>query len=199
MIQCEIKLNDKYSLAEEVQICLEAGVRWIIINPEGQPFENFKEELDSAVEICKETDDAMMSVVDNAEAAKALRLHGILLSAGGYEAAVKCRADLGPEAAIGVMVSPSDKGICQRLMDADIDYAAVDYNEKSMEQVIDFISSERMSGLKFPIVLRGNFSKEEIRALLNTGVSAFELTDIFDRNEPEYSLNELMSDGRSSE
>lgn len=199
MIQCEIKPNDNYSLAEEAQICLEAGVKWLIINLEGQSFENFKDDLSATVEVCKEVDDAMISIVDEAEAAKALRLHGVLLSSGGYEAAVKCREELGPEAAIGVIVSPSDKGICRRLMDADIDYAALDYDENSMEAVIDFISSERLGGLKFPIVLRGDFCREEIDALLATGASGFELKGIFDRNDPESSLKGLMSDGRNAE
>ena len=199
MIQCEIKPNDNYSLAEEAQICLEAGVKWLIINLEGQSFENFKDDLSATVEVCKEVDDTMISIVDEAEAAKALRLHGVLLSSGGYEAAVKCREELGPEAAIGVIVSPSDKGICRRLMDADIDYAALDYNEKNMEAVIDFISSERLGGLKFPIVLRGDFCREEIDALLATGASGFELEGIFDSNNPESSLKGLMSDGRNAE
>lgn len=199
MIQCEIKPNDNYSLAEEAQICLEAGVKWLIINLESQSFENFKDDLSATVEVCKEVDDAMISIVDEAEAAKAFRLHGVLLSSGGYEAAEKCREELGPEAAIGVIVSPSDKGICRCLMDADIDYAALDYNEKDMEAVIDFISSERLGGLKFPIVLRGDFSKEEIDALLATGASGFELKGIFDRNDPESSLKGLMSDGRNAE
>ena len=106
MIQIIIRNeNDRYSVAELVQMAVEGGCRWIRIDlPDAD--EAYMLELgEQIVPLCREAG-VILTIDNHPDIARKLGLHGVHVSDKALNP-VALREELGPEAVIGVYGRPA--------------------------------------------------------------------------------------------
>lgn len=167
MIQIAIRNdNDRYSVAEMVQMAVEGGCRWIRLDLP-QADEAFMLELgEQIVPLCR--DAGVMLTIDNRpDIARKLALHGVHISDKNINP-VALRQELGPEAIIGVTVA--DAGAALAMAKADIDYVQLP-DEFDAEHITAFMTDLRKVNQSYPVVANGDNYADDITALLALGVS----------------------------
>ncbi len=193
MLQFVTGKLEKYTVAEQAQMAIEGGVRWVIFDPLDMPDEAVRDALVELVPLCKETD-TILTITDHTEAAREMKIHGVQLSVANKAVAV--REELGPEAIIGVAAGGAE-GI-ESLMGKDMDYFVLpdDCSLQKMSQIVDRV---RSAGNMSAIVARGNFDIAELDVIMATGVSGVQLSGtIIDAADPveasRKALDALMQD-----
>jgi len=187
MLQFVTGKPDKYSVAEQAQMAIEGGVRWVIFNPVDMTDEAVRDALAELVPLCKETD-TILTITDHVEAAREMKIHGVQLSVANRAVAV--REELGPEAIIGVTVGGAE-GI-ESLRGKDMDYFVLpeDCSLQGMSQIVDRV---RSAGDMSAIVARGNLDIAELDVIKATGVSGVQLSGaILDAPDPVEATQRAM-------
>lgn len=188
MLQFVAKPSVLYSVAEQAQMTIEGGVKWVIFDPVDLPDDAVRETLNLLTDLCKENS-TILTIVNHSEAALEMKIHGVELTSAAR--ALEVREQLGPEAIIGVAVGGSD-GI-EALRGKDMDYFVLP-EDTSLVRMSEIVEQVRRSGDMSPIVARGRYEIAEIDAVMATGVSGIQLSStITDAPDPVEAVQEILS------
>ncbi|MDE7458849.1 MAG: thiamine phosphate synthase [Muribaculaceae bacterium] len=167
MLQFIAQTNDRYSVAETVQMAIEGGCRWIQLHLPELTDEDIKAMSADIIALCRESA-AFLTIEDRPELAKELGLHGVHLTSSVQRSAAKVREELGPEAVIGVEVASA--AAVMSLQSADIDYVTLPADMK-VGEIADLVSVVRGADITTPIVATGDISPEDALVYMAAGVS----------------------------
>ncbi|MDE6369168.1 MAG: thiamine phosphate synthase [Muribaculaceae bacterium] len=167
MLQFIAQTNDRYSVAETVQMAIEGGCRWIQLHLPELSDEDIKAMSGDIIDLCRESA-AFLTIEDRPELAKELSLHGVHLTSASNRSATKLREELGPEAVIGVEVASA--AAIMALRNADIDYVTLPADMAAGE-IAEIVSVVRDAEITTPIVATGNITPEDALVYMAAGVS----------------------------
>lgn len=188
MLQFIAQTNDRYSVAETVQMAIEGGCRWIQLHLPELTDEDIKAMSADIIALCRESA-AFLTIEDRPELAKELGLHGVHLTSSVQRSAAKVREELGPEAVIGVEVASA--AAVMSLQSADIDYVTLPADMK-VGEIADLVSVVRGADITTPIVATGDISPEDALVYMAAGVSGIATgKPIIDSKDPVMEV-ELM-------
>lgn len=172
MLQFVTKYPAERSIVEQVKGVIDGGCRWIEVSAPGLDEASLAAIVDEIIPVCKEVD-AFVVMRDHTHLAAQKRLHGLLMDYSGDPR--KVREELGGEAIIGVKVHSIDH--LANLRAADIDYFVVDLHDAAeRDHAIGMVVEARKRDMKMPIVAEGEFSIEDMQALLQAGFSGIALS-----------------------
>lgn len=161
MLQFILEPNDTYSMPELAQMAIEGGCAWVRLAPGEMDDAEIRDVAAELIPLCKENG-TILTIDNHIELAKELGLHGVHLRMMG-KSPMEVRELLGPEAIIGFEAPTAMAAI--NLKGLDIDYVSFPAGW-SIEKLAEKISASRGAGLELPIVADGNFTPEDIPAVL---------------------------------
>ncbi len=104
MLQFITHPSEKYSIAEEVQMAIEGGCRWIQLRMKDASDEEVRNVALEIIPMCQETD-TFLIIDDRVELVNELRVSGVHLGKEDMDP-MQAREILGPHAIIGVTPPP---------------------------------------------------------------------------------------------
>lgn len=169
---------ERYSIAEEVQMALEGGCKWIQLRLKGVSDEEFRQTALEIIPMCKEQE-AFLVFDDRVELAIEMGVHGVHLGKDDMNPR-EAREVMGAEAIIGVTANTADGILPYKTMDVDyvglgpFRYTAT--KEKlspviGLEGYRDIVKAVREAGVRLPIVAVGGITLEDIPGIMSTGVN----------------------------
>lgn len=183
MLQFITHPNDKYSIAEEVQMAIEGGCRWIQLRMKEASDEEIKAVALDIIPMCK--DNGVILVIDDrVELTKELQVHGVHLGKDDMHPA-QAREYLGAEAIIGATANTAADIIALRKV--DIDYIGLGpfrytTTKSKLSPVLGLdgyraiVKEVREAGINIPIVAIGGITIDDIEAIMSTGVNGIALS-----------------------
>ena len=172
MLQFVAEYNENFSIPEQVQMALEGGCKWILLNAPLMDDGEIRELAREIIPLCMENE-AMLTIVDHVEMAKELAIHGTLMHEGNFSVA-QAREFCGPEAIIGVIIDkPED---LEPLIKADVDFAAFT-RDTPIALLNSYVKDVRKSGNAIPLVAYGDYSLDSIESVMSTGVNGLALAN----------------------
>lgn len=183
MLQFKTSASSKYSAPEQAQMAIEGGCRWIELSSAREiPETNVRDEAVEIIPLCTEKD-TFMTIDHDVDLVNDLKVHGVHLTPGDM-LPKEAREFLGPHAVIGVTVTTPEEVIA--LKSADIDYVRVDgYPDISTEEYSRFVATVREAGVKTPIVAAGHITADDIKPLIEAGVSGITISEaVVDSDDP---------------
>ena len=181
--------SEKYTVAEEIQMAIEGGCKWVIMAHDGQSDSDVRETALQITELCRESS-TILTFENRPERARELGVHGVWLTDPELHAR-KIREDLGPEAIIGVEIKSPSTAVA--LVTMDIDYASFEPNA-SLESLIERCAEVRGSGCKLPLVAVGDFSSANVKEVMDTGVSGIATgKTIIDSDDPIAETKKMLN------
>lgn len=189
MLQFIAQENDKYSIAEQAQMAIEGGCKWIILRlPEADDAE-IREICTEVIPLCKETE-TILTIENHAEMAKELSIHGVHLRQAKMSPAA-VRELLGPEAIIGVEVGMASAAL--PLATQDMDYVSFPA-DMPMERLSENVEALRGAEFMLAIVAEGDYSAEEIPEIIGMGINGVaESKRIVDAHDPVAETEKLLN------
>lgn len=186
MLQVIITPGDKYSLAEEAQMAVEAGAQWLQLRVPQMSDEAIREAAPDIISLCREAG-VMLTIEDNIAMARELGLHGVFIHAGANP--VKVREELGAEAVIGTIIGSADSAVA--MSRADIDYVALTEDVSSA-----LIADVRTAGCRIPVVAYrpgSLFTEGEVEGLMTEGFSGLCGADgVFSTDDPVGRIEKIL-------
>ena len=169
---------DRYSIAEEVQMALEGGCKWIQLRLKDVSDEEFRQTALEIIPMCKEKE-AFLVFDDRVELAIEMGVHGVHLGKDDMNPR-EAREVMGAEAIIGVTANTADGILPYKTM--DVDYVGLGpfrytTTKEKLSPVIgidgyrDIVKSVREAGVRLPIVAVGGITLEDIPGIMSTGVN----------------------------
>lgn len=170
--------SDRYSIAEEVQMALEGGCKWIQLRMKDASDEEFRQTALEIIPLCKENE-AFLVFDDRVELAMEMGVHGVHLGKNDMDP-LQAREIMGAEAIIGVTANTADDIV--RLKGWDVDYVGLGpyrytTTKKNLSPLLgtdgyrDVVNKVREADVLLPIVAIGGISIEDIPAIMSTGVN----------------------------
>ena len=170
--------SDRYSIAEEVQMALEGGCKWIQSRMKDASDEEFRQTALEIIPLCKENE-AFLVFDDRVELAMEMGVHGVHLGKNDMDP-LQAREIMGAEAIIGVTANTADDIV--RLKGWDVDYVGLGpyrytTTKKNLSPLLgtdgyrDVVNKVREADVLLPIVAIGGISIEDIPAIMSTGVN----------------------------
>ena len=170
--------SDRYSIAEEVQMALEGGCKWIQLRMKDASDEEFRQTALEIIPLCKENE-AFLVFDDRVELAMEMGVHGVHLGKNDMDP-LQAREIIGAEAIIGVTANTADDIV--RLKGWDVDYVGLGpyrytTTKKNLSPLLgtdgyrDVVNKVREADVLLPIVAIGGISIEDIPAIMSTGVN----------------------------
>ena len=177
---------EKYSIIEQVKMVLDGGCKWIQLQMPNLSIEEAKSIIEEIIPICKEFD-AILIIEDYVELSKDLEVTGVHISKNVKEIAeIRNTLEGGP--IIGVNINTA--GDIFALKGIDVDYVSIisSKEENNLSHYAKIVDEVRTVGVELPIVAVGEFSIENIEAVMNTGVNGIALSEsiINAENPTEY-------------
>ena len=200
MLQFITNNSDKYSIAEEVQMALEGGCRWIQLRMKGASDEEVMETAAQLIEMCRENN-AFLIVDDRVNVVNELKVSGVHLGKEDMDP-MEARELLGPDAIIGVTANTAADII--KYKGKDIDYIGLGpfrhttTKEKlapilGLEGYREIVKDVREAGIEFPIVAIGGITLEDVVPLMKTGVNGIAVSGaIINAEDPMLYTSRIM-------
>lgn len=200
MLQFITNNSDKYSIAEEVQMALEGGCRWIQLRMKGASDEEVMETAAQLIEMCRENN-AFLIVDDRVNVVNELKVSGVHLGKEDMDP-MEARELLGPDAIIGVTANTAADII--KYKGKDIDYIGLGpfrhttTKEKlasilGLEGYREIVKDVREAGIEFPIVAIGGITLEDVEPLMKTGVNGIAVSGaIINAEDPMLYTSRIM-------
>lgn len=200
MLQFITNNSDKYSIAEEVQMALEGGCRWIQLRMKGASDEEVMETAAQLIEMCRENN-AFLIVDDRVNVVNELKVSGVHLGKEDMDP-IEARELLGPDAIIGVTANTAADII--KCKGKDIDYIGLGpfrhttTKEKlapilGLEGYREIVKDVREAGIEFPIVAIGGITLEDVEPLMKTGVNGIAVSGaIINAEDPMLYTSRIM-------
>lgn len=200
MLQFITDACDKYSIAEEVQMAIEGGCRWVQLRMKDATDDEVREVAMELIPMCRETD-TFLIIDDRVELVAELKVSGVHLGKEDMDP-LQAREVLGPHAIIGVTANTAEDIIKYR--GKDLDYFGVGpykftSTKKNLAPVLGLegyrtlVKEVRDAGVQFPIVAIGGITKEDVKPLMETGVNGIAISRaIIDADDPVLYTSDVM-------
>lgn len=192
--------SDRYSIAEEVQMALEGGCKWIQLRMKDASDEEFRQTALEIIPMCQENE-VFLVFDDRVELAMEMGVHGVHLGKNDMNP-LQARETMGAEAIIGVTANTADDII--RFRGWDVDYVGLGpfrytTTKSNLSPVLgidgyrEIVKAVRDSGMTLPIVAIGGITIDDIPAIMATGVNGVAVSGaIINADDPvEYTRNLL--------
>lgn len=200
MLQFITHNSDKYSIAEEVQMAIEGGCRWIQLRMKGASDEEVMETAAQLIEMCRENN-AFLIIDDRVNVVNELKVSGVHLGKDDMDP-MEARELFGPDAIIGVTANTAADII--KYKGKDIDYIGLGpfrhttTKEKlapilGLEGYREIVKDVREAGVEFPIVAIGGITLEDVEPLMKTGVNGIAVSGaIINAEDPMLYTSRIM-------
>ncbi len=195
MLQYILTENDRFSIAEQAQMAIEGGCKWIDLHLPDLDDTRVKEEIaPEVIDMCREAG-IFLTIDDRPELARELGLHGVRMTVGASPAEAPMspgalRDELGPEAVIGI--ETADPSAAPSMAAADIDFICTPAGFDSSARK-SFIDSVRSLGIAMPIVAQGEITPENIRSILDEGFQGVAVGRYISRSDnPVEAVSQLL-------
>lgn len=175
--------SERYSIAEEVQMVLEGGCRWIQLRLKDATDEEFRQTAMEIIPMCKENN-AFLVFDDRVGLAIEMGVHGVHLGKEDMNP-LEARELMGPEAIIGVTANTAADIVKYR--HRDIDYIGLGPFRHTttkqrlapvigLEGYAKIIADVREAGVEQPIAAIGGITLEDIPSIMATGVNGIAMS-----------------------
>lgn len=200
MLQFITDACDKYSIAEEVQMAIEGGCRWVQLRVKDATDDEVRLVAMELIPMCRETD-TFLIIDDRVELVAELKVSGVHLGKEDMDP-LQAREVLGPHAIIGVTANTAEDII--KYKGKDLDYFGVGpykftSTKKNLAPVLGLegyrtlVKDVRDAGVQFPIVAIGGITKEDVKPLMETGVNGIAISRaIIDADDPVLYTSDVM-------
>ena len=184
--------SERYTIAEEVQMALEGGCRWIQLRLKDATDEEFRETAAEVIPLCKEAE-AILVFDDRVDMAREMGVHGVHLGKEDMPPR-EARELMGPEAIIGVTANTTADIL--RMRGVDVDYVGLGPFRHTttkarlapilgLEGYSKIVAEVASTGMELPIVAIGGITEDDITPLLKTGVSGIAVSgSIINADDP---------------
>lgn len=184
--------SERYTIAEEVQMALEGGCRWIQLRLKDATDEEFRETAVEVIPLCKEAE-AILVFDDRVDMAREMGVHGVHLGKEDMPPR-EARELMGPEAIIGVTANTAADIL--RMRGIDVDYVGLGPFRHTttkarlapilgLEGYSKIVAEVASTGMELPIVAIGGITEDDIIPLLKTGVSGIAVSgSIINADDP---------------
>ncbi len=178
MLQFITHPSDRYSIAEEAQMVIEGGCRWIQLRMKDATDEEVKAVATELIPLCRETD-TFLIIDDRVELVNELRVSGVHLGKEDMDPR-QARELLGPHAIIGCTANTADDILALRGVDVDyIGLGPVRHTTTKARLaltlgvggVADVMARVRAAGMTIPVVAIGGVTADDVPALMAAGVN----------------------------
>lgn len=192
--------SDRYSIAEEVQMVLEGGCKWIQLRIKDISDEEFRQTALEIIPLCKENE-AFLVFDDRVELAMEMGVHGVHLGKNDMNP-LQARETMGAEAIIGVTANTADDIL--RLKGWDVDYVGLGpfrytTTKKNLSPLLgpdgyrEVVNKVREADIPLPIVAIGSITLEDIPEIMATGVNGVAVSgSIINAPEPVKYTRQLI-------
>lgn len=178
MLQFITHPSDRYTIAEEVQMVLEGGCRWIQLRLKDATDEEFRQTALEIIPMCKEHE-AFLVFDDRVELAMEMSVHGVHLGKFDMNPLV-ARETMGAEAIIGCTANTATD--IKAFKGKDVDYIGLGpfryTTTKSklspvlgLEGYADIIHEIRAAEIELPVVAIGGITLDDLDDIMATGVN----------------------------
>lgn len=174
MLMFITQTSDRYSVAEEVQMALEGGCKWIQLHMDGSSDEEFRQTAVEIIPMCQEHE-AFLVFEDRVELAMETGVHGVVLTTDSINP-LQARETMGAEAIIGVTARSAEDIL--RFKGWDVDYVELGpCHSLTASQAIGtdgyrgIVEQVRKADMLLPIVAVGGVTLDDIQGLMSTGVN----------------------------
>lgn len=178
MLQFITNNPDKYSVAEQVQMAIEGGCRWIQLRMKDASDEEVRQVALELIPMCQEND-TFLIIDDRVELVNELRVSGVHLGKDDMDP-LKARELLGPHAIIGITANTA--GDILKYKGKDVDYVGLGplrftTTKKNLSPEIGIdgykaiVDEVRAAGVELPIVAIGGITLDDVAPIMQTGVN----------------------------
>lgn len=200
MLQFITHYSDRYSIAEEVQMAIEGGCRWIQLRMKNSTDEEVKETALQLIDMCREHD-AFLIIDDRVNVVNDLKVSGVHLGKEDMNP-MEARELLGPNAIIGVTANTAEDILAFK--GKDVDYVGLGpfrytTTKEKLAPVIgidgykEIVKQVRNAGVELPIVAVGGITLEDMPALMETGVNGIAVSGaIINAPDPMLYTSKIM-------
>ncbi len=192
--------SEKYSIAEEVQMAIEGGCRWIQLRMKDASDLEVRNTALELIPMCRETD-TFLTIDDRVDIVNELKVSGVHLGKEDMDP-LKARELLGPHAIIGVTANTVDDIL--KYKNKDIDYIGLGpcrftTTKKNLSPEIGIdgygkiIKEVRDAGMDIPIVAIGGLTIRDVKPLMEQGVNGIAMSQaIIGADDPMLYTSEVM-------
>lgn len=178
MLQFITHPSERYSIAEEVQMALEGGCKWIQLRLKDATDEEFRQTALEIIPMCKENE-AFLVFDDRVELAMEMSVHGVHLGKNDMNPLV-ARETMGAEAIIGCTANTAAD--IKAFRGWDVDYVGLGPFRHTttkaklspllgLEGYAAIVKEVRQAVILLPIVAIGGITIDDIAPLMATGVN----------------------------
>ena len=178
MLQFITHPSERNSLAEEVQMALEGGCKWIQLRLKDATDEEFRQTALEIIPMCKENE-AFLVFDDRVELAMEMSVHGVHLGKNDMNPLV-ARETMGAEAIIGCTANTAAD--IKAFRGWDVDYVGLGPFPPTttraklspllgLEGYAAIVKEVRQADILLPIVAIGGITIDDIAPLMATGVN----------------------------
>lgn len=201
MLQFITHPSEKYSIAEEVQMVIEGGCRWVQLRIKDATDEEFAEVAKEVIPLCQEAN-AFLVFDDRVDLAIKLHVHGVHLGKNDMPPA-QARELMGAEAIIGCTANTAADILALRGL--DVDYVGLGpfrhtTTKERLSPILGLdgyrsvIAEATAGGNKLPIVAIGGITIDDIEPILSTGVNGIAMSGaIINAPDPVAYTREVMN------
>ena len=183
MLQFITHPSEKYSIAEEVQMAIEGGCRWIQLRMKGASDEEVLETAAGLIDICRDNN-AFLIIDDRVKVVNELKVSGVHLGKEDMDP-MEARELLGPDAIIGVTANTAEDIL--KFKNKDVDYVGLGpfrftTTKEKLSPVLGLdgykkiVKEVRDAGMEIPIVAIGGITLEDVEPLMKTGVNGIAMS-----------------------
>ncbi len=183
MLQFITNHSDKYSIAEEAQMVIEGGCRWIQLRMKDATDEEVRAVALELIPMCQETD-TFLIIDDRVELVNELKVSGVHLGKDDMDP-LQAREILGPHAIIGITANTAEDIL--KYKGKDIDYVGVGpftftstkknlAPQLGLEGYRSIVSTVREAGMEIPIVAIGGITIDDVNQIMETGVNGIAMS-----------------------
>lgn len=197
MLQFITKNSERFSIAEEAQMAIEGGCRWIQLSSSGLAGneENMRTAAVEIMELCKEQE-AFLIIEDDINLVEELKVHGLFMHDCSRESVMTARERLGADAVIGVSVSTAAEAL--HLIGLDIDYFIISCGIGCSDPVGfygDVVDKLMAANMYVHVVASGNISPSDFVGIVKVGCSGVAVSsEITEAADPVSTTRTLVSE-----
>ncbi len=183
MLQFITHPSDRFSIAEEVQMVIEGGCRWVQLRLKDVSDEEFIEIAGEVIPLCRETE-TFLVFDDRVELAVKMHVHGVHLGKEDMPPA-QAREVMGAEAIIGCTANTAADILALR--GVDVDYVGLGpfrptSTKSRLAPVIgldgyrSIMTEVSAAGNQLPVVAIGGITIDDIEPIIATGVNGIAMS-----------------------
>lgn len=200
MLQFITQSSDRYSIAEEVQMAIEGGCRWVQLRMKDATDDEVRQTALELIDLCKETD-TFLIIDDRVNVVNDLKVSGVHLGKDDMDP-LEARELLGPHAIIGVTANTAADII--KYKGKDVDYVGLGpfrftTTKKNLAPQLGLdgyrkvVDEVRAAGVELPIVAIGGITADDVDDLMETGVNGIAVSGaIVNAPDPVLYTSDIM-------